>query len=367
MLPYRGRQLRGDDLRRRLDDWAEAGVLEPAAAQAVSDVMDHPDWLRLEGRTVAVLGAGAEMGPLPSLLAWGATVAAVDLPRPELWQRLLDTARQRAGTLLMPVPPGSEQGSDAQLAQLAGADLLTGVAEVSDWLGEIPGPLVVGNYAYADGAEHVRVSTAVDVLTQRLLARREDVALAFLATPTDVFAVPVEAVQQSVDRYGHRSLPAKMVGRPLRTLTRGRLMQRAYLPHADPGICDSLVPVQGPNYALAKRIQRWRAAVHRAQGGDVSFHVAPSTRTRSVVKNRALSAAYAGARRFGVEIFEPETANTLMAALLVHDLHTPMPQHAHPWQDEAFAAVHGGLWRAAYAPRSVLGIAAVLGYASARK
>jgi hypothetical protein len=367
VLPYRGRQLRGDDLRRRLDDWAEAGVLEPTAVAAVSDVMSHPEWLRLEGRTVAVLGAGAEMGPLPSLLSWGATVAAVDLPRPALWQRLLDTARQRAGTLLMPVPPGGEQGSDAQLAQLAGGDLLTGVAEVSDWLGEIPGPLVVGNYAYADGAEHVRVSTAVDVLSQRLLARRQDVALAFLATPTDVFAVPVEAVQQSVDRYGHRSLPAKMVGRPLRTLTRGRLMQRAYLAQADPGICDSLVPVQGPNYALAKRIQRWRAAVHRAQGGDVSFHVAPSTRTRSVVKNRALSAAYAGARRFGVEIFEPETANTLMAALLVHDLHTPMPQHAHPWQDEAFAAVHGGLWRAAYAPRSVLGIAAVLGYASARK
>ena len=40
--------------------------------------------------------------------------------------------------------------------------------------------------------------------------------------------------------------------------------------------------------------------------------------------------------------------------------------HAHPWQDEAHAAVHGGLWRAAYEPRSALGLAAVLGYASAR-
>ena len=331
------------------------------------NVMDHPDWLRMENRTVAVLGAGAEMGPLPSLLAWGATVAAVDLPRPLLWERLLETARQRAGKLLLPVRGKSEGATDGQLAKAAGTDLLTDVAEVGDWLGRLPGPLVVGNYAYADGAEHVRVSTAVDVLTQRLLADRDDTALAFLATPTDVFAVPREAVAQSVDRYGHRSLPAKMVGRPLRTVTRGRLMQRAYLPHADPGICDSLVPVQGPNYALAKRIQRWRATARRSAGGEVSFHVAPATRTRSVMKNRALAAAYAGARRFGVEIFDPETANTLMAALLVHDLHTPRPQHTHPWQDEAFGAVHGGLWRAAYAPRSVLGIAAVLGYASARR
>ena len=81
-----------------------------------------------------------------------------------------------------------------------------------------------------------------------------------------------------------------------------------------------------------------------------------------MVKNRALAAAYAGAHRFGVEVFEPATSNVLMAALLVHDLHTDGgPGHAHPWQDEAYAAVHGGLWRRPYAPRSALGLAALLG------
>jgi hypothetical protein len=56
-----------------------------------------------------------------------------------------------------------------------------------------------------------------------------------------------------------------------------------------------------------------------------------------------------------------------MAALLVHDLNTGGgPAQDHPWQDEAHAAVHGGLWRAPYAPRSALGLAAVLGYGSAR-
>ena len=31
------------------------------------------------------------------------------------------------------------------------------------------------------------------------------------------------------------------------------------------------------------------------------------------------------------------------------------------YQDEAYAAVHGGLWRLPYAPRSVLGLAALVG------
>jgi hypothetical protein len=56
-----------------------------------------------------------------------------------------------------------------------------------------------------------------------------------------------------------------------------------------------------------------------------------------------------------------------MAALLVHDLYTNGgPALAHPWQDEAHAAAHGGLWRSAYAPRSALTLAALIGYGAAR-
>ena len=101
-LPLRGERLSGDALARRLDLWAEAGVLEPSAADRVRTVMAHPEWLRLDGQTVAVLGADAEMGPLQALLRWGARVAAVDLPRPEVWRRLLAAGRDGAGTLLVP-------------------------------------------------------------------------------------------------------------------------------------------------------------------------------------------------------------------------------------------------------------------------
>jgi hypothetical protein len=365
-VPYHGEQLCGDALARTCAAWAAAGVVEPSCADAIATVAAHPEWLALPGRTIVVLGAGAEVGPLPVLLGWGARVIGVDLPGPPIWERVLDVARRSAGTLLVPAPRDGEA-----LAERAGLDLTEDVPAVADWLAAAEGPLVLGNYVYADGAANVRVSSAVDALTVRLQAARPDVALAFLATPTDVFAVPGDAVAQSAHAYETRPAAAKLGRWPLQMLSGGRLLHRAYPPGADPGICDSLIPQQGPNYALAKRIQRWRATVARDAGATVSMNVAPPTRTRSVLKNPALAAAYQGAPRFGVEIFEPATTKTLMAALLVHDLYAggdpDRPAVAHPWQDEAHAAAHGGLWRLAYAPRSAFGLAALLGYGAARR
>ncbi len=367
-VPYRGERLGGGALLRQLDAWVTAGVIEPSCAEAVRAVAACPEWLALPGRTVVALGAGAEVGPLPVLLNWGARVIGVDLACPAIWDRVLETARRGGGTLLVPVAhekPGAEPAGD--LAQRAGFDLAGDVPAVADWLAGIDGPLVLGNYVYADGAANVRVASAVDALTARLHAERSDVALAFLATPTDVFAVPADAVAQSARAYAARPAAAKLGSWPLRALSGGRLLRPGYPPGADPGICEGLVPQQGPNYALAKRLQRWRATLARDGGATVSLNVAPPTRTRSVTRNRVLAAAYAGAHRFGVEVFEPATTKTLMAALLVHDLNTGGgPATAHPWQDEARAAAHGGLWRIGYAPRSALGLAALLGYAAAR-
>lgn len=377
-LPYHGERLRGADLERRLEAWVSAGVVEPSCAEAVRTVAAHPQWLQLPGRTVVVLGAGAEIGPLPTLLSWGVQVAAVDLPQPAVWERVLHAARAGAGTLLTPLahePPGrpgerrdASDGGGAPLERRAGLDLVGEVPALADWIAGLDGPLVLGNYVYADGAENVRVCVAADVLTGRLQRQREELALAFLATPTDVFAVPADAVAHSVRAYETRPAIARVLGRPLRAVSAGRLLRRAYLPGADPGINDSLVAQQGPNYALAKRLQRWRASVAREAGVTVSLNIAPPTRTRSVVRNRALAAAYAGAHRFGAEVFEPQTCRVLMAALLVHDLHNGggLAEGSHPWQHEAQSAAHGGLWRIAYAPRSALGLAALLGYGAAR-
>jgi len=358
-LPYRGQRLRGDALARQLDTWVAAGTVEPTCAEAVRAVAANPDWLDLSGLRVVVLGAGAEMGPVPALLRWGGEVVAVDLPVPRIWQRLAELTRRYAGRLHAPVRGGEDLAERAgeDLPGRAGVDLVADLPALAEWLEGMDARLVLGNYAYADGAAHVRVAAAADALAAYLLRRRPGTALASLATPTDVYAVPAAAVAHATAAYRRR----RALTGPVRWLSAGKLLRRNYPPGADPGIIDCLVPLQGPNYALAKRVQRWRATDARAQGHPVSLVVAPMTRTRSVLRNRALAAAYAGAHRFGVEVFDPATSNTLMAALLVHDLRRPAPPREHPWQDEAAAAAHGGVWRVAYAPRSALGLAALFG------
>ncbi|MCM4078532.1 hypothetical protein [Paractinoplanes hotanensis] len=340
VLPYGRELLRGDALRQRLDAWVATGVVEQSCAEAVREVMDNPDWLDLSDQRLVVIGAGAEMGPVPAVLGWGGTVVAVDLPA--VWARI--SAVPSAGTVIAPVRPGRDPG----------ADLLTELGAVAHWLDGIEGRLIVGNYLYAPGAAYVRLSVAFDALAVRLRESRDDVALAFLATPTDVFAVPPPAVEQSTQRFRARSRRARVTG----ALSGGRLLQPNYRGDA---VNDSLVPQQGPNYALAKRIQRWRASIAR-RDGVVSFAVAPPTWTRSVTSNRLLAAAYAGAHLFDVEIFRPETANRLMALLLVHQIRKPRPAAPLAWQDEAESAAHGGLWRTAYHPRTALGLAAVRGF-----
>ena len=301
------------------------------------------------------------MGPLRSLLRWGATVAAVDLPRPEVWTRLLDGTRGAAGRLLVPATRGS-----GPLAQRAGVDLVHDLPTATGWVCGLDGSLVLGNYVYADGATNVRVSTAVDAMSRIVRLARADTALSFLATPTDVFAVPKEAVDASVRSYAERShvegaaRPAPHpVGwsppAPQLRPGRGPRHQRLGGTPAGPEL-----PAGEADPALAGHVRAGR-------GG----HGCPSRSPRPPAparcfKNRGLAAAYAGAHRFGVEVFDPGTANTLMAALLVHDLVAGSPAQEHPWQAGAYAAAHGGLWRAAYDPRSALGLAALLGAASAR-
>jgi hypothetical protein len=385
-LPYAGKRLFGNDLRHQIDCWVDNGIAEPSFGEALHLLMDNPDWLDLSDLDIAVLGAGAEMGPTRSLLRWGARVHAIDLPRPAQWRRLIAIARNTSGSLRIPVSlevSDSEPlvlggllhpDDDVAIADVAGANLLTQTPEVRTWLAEIDEPFVLGTYVYADGATHVLLSMAADAIVADLIVARDDLTLAYLATPTDVFMVPMEAVEESRRRWESRGLSGVLQS-PLRLLNKFEPNYSGSMFTGDGvevGLNDSLVPQQGPNYALAKRIQRWRAITARAGGAPVSLNLAPATRTQSVVKNRVLSAAYAGAGRFGIEIFEPATSTALMAALLVHDLRNPSSASQpgttmhNPMDLFVQGANHGGLWRAAYSPRSVLGIAAVLGMFESR-
>lgn len=361
-VPYRGEELHGDTLHRQLDTWVDGGLVEASFAEAIRRVVANPDWLDLSDLTVAVLGAGAEMGPLPALAGWRANVLAVDLPRPKVTERITALARGGNGTVHLPrLGEGGEPG----------ADLLTAVPELAAWLAAVDVPLVIGTYVYAEGADHVRVAVAADAIVEAVSRRHGDVAHAVLATPTDVYAVPEDLVADVRKRADERRIPVHE--RLARTASRGALYAPSYPATVEApdgrrfGLADAQVAQQGPNYSLAKRLQRWRALVGHADGHRSSVNVAPATSTRSVTKNRLLAAAYAGASRFGVEVFEPDTSNALMAAMLVHDLRSdrssadPTVPGSSPLELFVEGAAHGGLWRVPWQPPSVLGVAAGMG------
>lgn len=399
-VPYRGEQLGGESLRARLVDWQNRGIIEPGAVRALLRCAANPQWFDLSDRTLVLLGAGSEAGPLRWLMRWRANVVAVEMPRAAIWHRIADIAYSGNGRLIVPIRRGAGRSGtvgatgasgkteasvaagagsavradDAQWFAAAGADLISDAPDLARWLASLDRPLDIGALAYLDGERHVRVTMGMDMIAQALTERDARHSLAFLATPTDVFAVAQETADAAIFAYLNRPVTSRTLQSPLRLASGDRFFQpnierlvesgngRQY------GVVDSLVLEQGPNYALAKRIQQWRALKARAAGHRVSLNVAPSTTTASVIKNPALAAGFKGASSFGIEAFEPHTTNALMAALWVHDLRSdeaaanPAVPLAHPFELFMANACHGGLWRCAYLPRSALPFAAALGW-----
>ena len=287
-VPYRGEVLTGDALEVQLDRWVRDGVVELSCAAAIGKVA-RSSWLDLSGRYFVLLGAGAAMGPLSLLLSLGANVIAVDLDAPALWERLIAAARDSCGTLTFPLAPGAEQSelSSDQLCAAAGCNLFTQTPEVRNWLLAVhPGQqLCVGGYAYIPGEQFPRVALAMDIIIKALSEQRQS-AVAFLCTPTDCHLVPPAA--HAAAEENARRAPAWQ--RLVSTLSGGRLCKpNARAPLATSAgerlyVCDAFVVAQGPNYALAKRMQHWRAMVAREGGCVVSSNVAPSTKTASVTQ-----------------------------------------------------------------------------------
>lgn len=352
-VPFGGRILEGAELEQEILRWRDRHLAEPACVEALLALARDPAPLDLSGRTFVLLGAGAEVGPLRPLLEWGATILALDLDRPEVSERIAATAKATAGRVLLPRKPG----------RAPGADLLAELPEIIDWLDKQGKIDVIGAYAYLDGEKHVRVTIAMDRIISALAAVHPETMVAYLMTPTEVFAVPEKTAEVSRNSFDGRGL----LSRPLRSLSRGRLFEAniqadAVLDGSPHAVVDCVEVRQGPNYLLAKRLQRWRVFLAQADGRRVSCNVAPMTRTRSVLSNRIYAAGYRGTKPLGIETFDADTTNTVMAALLVHDLRRPLTNGAHPETILRDRAFHGGLWTCPYQLRTIIeaGVAAGL-------
>lgn len=368
-VPYKGKTIKGQELKDQVAKWVEYGTIEPSAGKAIVNCVDHPEWFSesaLKDQYFVLLGAGSAMGPFLVLMALGANVIAVDLDRPNIWKRLVGIARDSpGGSLTFPLTkPQSECADDDALFAAAGCNLFTQTPMIRDWCLDLyPGkPLRVGSYAYLNGALHVQVSLAMDAICKDLSEKRK-ASLAYLCTPTDVHLVPAEAHAASEEIY--KSYAKNFYCIIMRLLSSGKFLRKnARKPVSGKGgdyyLVNGISVAQGPNYALAKRMQHWRAIVARAQGSIVSSNIAPSTSTASVIHKKEFAWAYEGMPYFRpYEIFAPETSNSVMTALLFSDLNdpksaaNPATKLNNPNQLFSYGSFNGGSWRCAYEVDSI--------------
>jgi len=373
-VPYKDTNLKGEALLKQLKKWADYGTIEPEAHAAIAAVAQHPEWLDLSDQYFVLLGAGSAMGPLLVLMALGANVIAIDLDRAPIWERLIGIAKNSPGRMIFPTKKPADGLSEKDLAAVAGCNLFTQTPEIKNWLLTVEPDkhLIIGGYAYLDAALFTKVSMAMDAIIKGVLDARPNTALAFLCSPTDVFVVPDAARESMVKNLKNAPMWQKLVS----SLSGGKfLVPNARRPVEDKAkkhkynVVDGLVVAQGPNYAIAKRIQHWRCMLAWSKGSIVSTNIAPSTATRSVVHNKQFAAAYGGMHRFKpMEVMYQETSNAVMGALLIHDIRNPK-SFAHPetpltspLQLFAGGAFHGGVWRMGYKMNSIGEMAAVTYY-----
>lgn len=366
-IPYHGKKLHGKALLNQVDLWEQQQIIEPSHAKALRLLNEHPEWFDLSQRTMVLLGAASEAGPLSWLAKWRANIIAIDLPNSKIWDKITQTVKQGNATLIAPAITTTHQ-------KMLGANLLTQTPEIANWLSTFRESLDLAGIAYLDGEKHVRVSIAMINIMDKVSRLKADSSIMFMLTPTDIYAIPKTVVESIHRKIKQRPLVEKLLTKTVNQVT----LKNYFKKNKDEfiqsdnqqqyGIADCIVIEQGPNYALAKRMQQWFALLARARGQRTVINIAPSTTTYSVVKNPILKAAFAGADLFKVETFNPETTNAIMAALWVHDLNNPEsvanPERLleHPLDLLMEGANHGGLWHVAYLARTALPFAAVYGW-----
>ena len=364
-VPYKGQKLSGDALKAQVDKWVEYGTIEPSAGEAIKGCVDNQGWVDLSDRYFVLLGAGSAMGPFLVLMALGANVIAIDLDRPFIWKRLLTIAKNSCGSMTFPMKVEQKScANDDEIYAASGCNLFTQTPQIRDWLVDLyPGKKIcVGSYAYLNGALHVQVSLAMDAICKDLSEKRK-AALAYLCTPTDLHVVTKEAHEASLEHFKNYS--KKIYCMVMNLLSGGKkLRKNAMKPMAGEGgdyyVVNGISVAQGPNYALAKRMQHWRAVIARSQGSIVSSNIAPATSTVSVTQNRTFAWAYEGMPYFKpYEIFAPETSNAVMSAILFSDLSNtksasnPATKLNNPNELFKYGSFNGGAWRCAYEVDSI--------------
>jgi hypothetical protein len=315
--------------------------------------------LDLRGERFAILGAGAELAPTSLLLRAGARVLWVDVA--DASSRL--SRADMCGELVV-----SDDARDLLRAPAKVAAALTRFAD--------SGPVHVGMFAYAAGASREwRLGAAMNAVVRHLppsLVR----SIAMLVSPTMPASVQPEdlaAAREKLPRAPTWQNAARSIG---------LLPTPGQLENDGACVARAIVSIQGLSYQAAQYVSKVAAAETYAVYGThaTNGHVAPvmvSANVAGITNTRSLAhplfqAAFIGAPRFGVRIFEPATTRALSGLLILSDLLNPNA----PGNPSAFAGsprdkaralhsqqVHGGIYSLPYQLEAAIRVAAVVGMA----
>jgi len=268
--------------------------------------------LDLRGERFALLGAGAELAPTELLLASGADVLWIDRAAPP--ERLL--AGDFPGRLH--ILPGT--GATDLLAEPARAR-----QAIIDFAATSGSGVHLGLYAYAPGkGRELRLAALMDAIARSLPARVAR-SVALLVSPTTPGEVQPEDGEAARTRRASAQVWKKTLERT------GVLSPRAHETLGATTVSRSIVSLQGAAYQAAQYLAKMMAAEALLADGiggvavSVSANVAGITATRSLL-HPLFQAAFLGAPRFGIEIYEPATTRLLSGLLALHDvLHADAP------------------------------------------
>eukprot|EP00520_Triparma_pacifica_P003915 CAMPEP_0118651800 /NCGR_PEP_ID=MMETSP0785-20121206/10976_1 /TAXON_ID=91992 /ORGANISM="Bolidomonas pacifica, Strain CCMP 1866" /LENGTH=496 /DNA_ID=CAMNT_0006544271 /DNA_START=118 /DNA_END=1605 /DNA_ORIENTATION=- len=338
------------DLVAQAEAWSKYGCIEPSAARALTGVANSQDCTDLvKDKIFVLLGATSALGPFQALSRLGATIACVARPGAKL-RKLVEDAKSTPATLLIPTK-----------GDVLGADLLSDTPEIAEWVISLSKKnpkkqLVVGCYIYLDGERHVRASVGMDLVVDAILKACPNTAITQLVSPATAHAISDEAKADSLARY--EATPMWHI--PFRAALGSFTKNAREATSSGVSIVDGLSNLQGPNYALAKTSQQWRAMLAKADGFITSANHAPAARTESMVAYSTIAAALEGMQSFPPLVaYDPQTASDMMAAILLWDLSDPSSyanpknKDAHPFNLLVENACHGGMWRCAYTTDSI--------------
>lgn len=279
--------------------------------------------LKLNKKLFVMLGGTSEFCPIRPLLKLGATVICIARPGKKI-EALVAEAKLTTGTLIIPGP------SDGDDYSKCGADLLAQTPEIAAFVKNVwnsshnPGweQVVVGTYAYLDAEKHVRVVVAMDTIftsVQRLVGAAK-IALAQIASPALPTIWPVGDMDHAAQAFKESSgISNALWGLADNVSNCGKRPEAGQY-----GVFNGLIDMQGPNYALAKTSQNWRAVLALRAGSIVSSNFAPAGRTQSMLHSSTMAKVLDGMQAFPPAlVLYPDTVSAIMGALLLYDITIP--------------------------------------------